>query len=1245
MYAITKLYEQSDPTAFLTGNDSVARYFSDCLLSEIEQTILNKDFLPAPFVQYERHFSKSEFHIENFRRLIAQKGLLIPLLAANWFKSLTQEDWQYISPLFLRILNTEGVQRSINRRPQFLKNTCYISEHASCGNMPADTTHVKKTEASSTAPNKDDPERRAVEIKPVAAAARPARYSEFELSDHVASIVARVSDFVGAAPDPGFDKILLAAIRTALTDSSYPADLAKLLSAFEICFGEDEAALFSLVQLQDKSGGNYVTDTAWIDTIAFSDRVLVSSLLRRIALLDGDISKRINSPEVTERITVGNQSDVAQFVNPDVTEQEETNDFQKILTGEVARSDRIIAAPGHALGDALSSEASLKLSGWYKIVGGADWKLSEAIRTRAYGEVIATAHNASGLAALSPTFRMYAASVSALLGRPVLKNVAEKFPSIAPDVTCESRLRAAAIKENAHNVLFRRELSVPQESPRAMWLALQDCALGNDMENFANVMQRLGERYAEISLRALTARSVSFDVFLITNLPRILTAVLRSGMLTSLPVQAVIALAYCAISTQQISVLSKLFEVLDQHEDMTRSLYVPILLAYRMTGIHGIDALLSNTNHQDVQINPTLIKFDSQERVLALIEGTASMRSLGNVTAEPAMLECVPLQPAQVTDAPDFAKIVQVDDVIPTYGADDAKLSAGLDHLVTACVAGTKNILKTAGFDDLLINTVDASHPNVFSPAYRDLVCAHIAQQYVDKADSYDRVILVLHNGLSYGPLIKELIAKVGKDRLHITIQNERLNVSMSALNEIRRNFDLPPVGRERPFETDWVPNLKKWRQDAYTAYRSMPMRSSDAPYAIACLEQINGYGDSYKALVSENLKRSDVEVLISVGNSQMQAFIDNGGFEDPDGARGQLRQFSIKARPDTAVSWLPGLQKHLEHVLDEVDSPLFPKWKHMFALNLAAYMGQRLPRIFDALAYMTCRFDKQLPTHVMTAPNQFTTSRVAGYVAQSRGVPVYDFLILANTDHPRYRPPVADIVYLYDDWYKEIYTDFFKMNPDKLRQSGPLFRYSDRLKSDMTGYEKTAGQRDVVLFSQSANFEATRLMLDAVCSAVADRDDISLTVKLHPHESPGNLHRFLKIAQDCGVKDRLSVIHKGDAVALVNKADVVVQSFSNIGLDAFLLGKSVITYKPPTALTSRIYLYEKEIGEEVKDAASLAAAVTRLLDSPQARDDMAAKAQKFARDNAHFLDDNNASRVIGEIYRDLAASGASVKA
>ena len=335
----------------------------------------------------------------------------------------------------------------------------------------------------------------------------------------------------------------------------------------------------------------------------------------------------------------------------------------------------------------------------------------------------------------------------------------------------------------------------------------------------------------------------------------------------------------------------------------------------------------------------------------------------------------------------------------------------------------------------------------------------------------------------------------------------------------------------------------------------------------------------------------------------------------------------------------MPGLISELKNAFDNVENPWFPKYQNMIHLRAEAMLTNRLPQILDAVSYFRARFSHNRPEYVFTGPNQHTISRAASYAALALDIPVYDFLILASTHHPRYRHPVAKYAYIYDPWYRDIFEDYMRMPADKIRVSGPLFDYGKRLSHTPASNKTLKNKTHIVFFSQSGNFQNSCNMLEGIIKGSKKHDDIYITVKMHPHESPANLKHYENFAAQLGVTDNINLIHQGDAVALINEADLVVQSFSNVGLDALLMKTPVITYKPPSNLKARIFLYEKDIGHVVKTKAALAKKVSKFLSDPQDKLKMQEIANNFAKENDHFLRSDNAERVMAEVLNDIGKS------
>jgi len=545
--------------------------------------------------------------------------------------------------------------------------------------------------------------------------------------------------------------------------------------------------------------------------------------------------------------------------------------------------------------------------------------------------------------------------------------------------------------------------------------------------------------------------------------------------------------------------------------------------------------------------------------------------------------------------------------------------------------------LATSGVSELYEDAVEVTHATVYFALYRDAIAARICEKLMESAKDYDGVILMTKTGQILGNLIAPAIEAVGRENVYLSLGSHRAPEFFGALTKMRAAAKAKPQPKIKVEPSDeWMSPMGNWISAAM-GYHGKALQSTEAgPYAVMTLEHINGYFDSYQALIREGLPHSNVELFTSAANEQLNDHIMEGSFSPYENGY-ELRHCVMRPRTPDARGWVTPFVQTLRGSFDDFESPFLPHYRDMLLERAQAVFAQRLPQIMDAVSYFRARFALGLPDYVFTGPNQHMISRAAAYCAKASGVPVYDFLILANTNHPRYRPIVADYAYLYDPWYKEIYQSFFGMKAEQLRTAGPLFEYSERLKqAPNQDYAAPRGKTHIVFFSQSANFDNSKLMLESICQATNERKDIYITVKLHPHESPANVERYTQIAADNGIKGNIHVFHKGDAVALLNQADLVVQSFSNIGLDALLLKKPVITFKPKTDLQARIFLYEKDIGYVVSTKRTLTNKIKKFLKDPKDRAAMQEIAEKFAAENDHFLRGKNAARVMTTVQEDV---------
>ena len=1205
-----------------------------------------------PYILFERYFATSPEHLERFQNFVAGNGILADLLAANWFEYLPVRDRVPVTSLFRRVYKAENVWLSYRNRAAIVERTSTL-ENIDQDTLPKSVFIVPERSTSGAM---------GVWLKvsrffsglggAIGTGLHNVIRSSGTLGSLLMLIIAAIPLSIISILSIGSPKIQAGITRFKLNSLAALRPQSKrighYLSRYETLYADDTAQMAKMANLLKKTNMQSLLTEDYIDELTFKDRVLATSLLRRAANRDSAVANLLRSKNLNEVIAVKSQRHVAQLNRPGEKQKKEWKIFKKLNSGQkhkniqktpqaitapvtpTARTPRARAVP--------SSESILQKNGWFTPTHKADLTFATFLRERAFNDASKYLNNADAFSALSPQMKPKAAAVMALLQEPFTHELAAidvdknlLVPRTLTNRTSQNQAKDALTAGLPY--LYPSYNDDAARSPLACWTKLQD-ALADETE-FSYAAEVLTAAYSSTAYNRVTDRTVSFDTFLITRLEEILDKIRLWVDWDDCPNSALVAYAYAAASVGDRANFDFFVTTLEGRSAIQPRFVINLRDSYFNTGIHSLDAILSPSTSANETTQ--LRKIDKNKKYLCLVEMGARVQALRQIEDVTDNLLCGPVAPTDAIKFPAAAKLVQAEDFIPMYSSEDMKIGAEVDRLTGHYLDEARKAFKSSGVSDLYEDAIEVTHATIYFALYRDAISAVICEKLIKTAADYDGVILLTKTGQILGNMIAPAVEAVGRDNVYLSLGSHRSPEFFSALTKMRAAAKSVKSAPKKDAPTDgWMSSMGGWISETMNFHGRALQNVKAGPYSVMTLEHINGYYDSYQALIRQGLPHSDVELFTSAANTQLNDHIVEGGFTPYEKGH-ELRHCVMRPRTPDARPWVTPFAKTLRSSFENFDSPYLPHYHDMILERAQAVFSQRLPQIMDAISYFRTRFAKGLPDYVFTGPNQHMISRAAAYCAKASGVPVYDFLILANTNHPRYRPIVADYAYLYDPWYKDIYQSFFGMKKDQLRTAGPLFEYSERLKqAPNADYAAPQGKTHIVFFSQSANFDNSKIMLESICQATKEREDIYITVKLHPHESPANIERYTQIATDNGVKDNIHVFHKGDAVALLNQADLVVQSFSNIGLDALLLKKPVITFKPKTDLQARIFLYEKDIGYVVSTKRTLTNKIKKFLKDPKDQENMQDIARKFAAENDHFLRGENAARVMKTVQEDV---------
>ena len=1206
-----------------------------------------------PYIQFERYFANSPEHIERFQNFVAGNGILVDLLAANWFEYLPIKERVPVTSLFRRVYEGENVWLSYRNRPAIVDRIKTL-ENVDQDSLPESVFIVPVRSVGGLMGVW-------LKISKFFSAIGTAIENSFKaVFRGIDSLFSGITLLILAVPvflisllgfaSPG---IKAWATRSKISQLSGLRPNSKkiggLLSRYETLYaGSPERTQKMAEVLKKPAFRSFLTEDR-LDKLNFNDRVLTTSLMRRCAGQDPQFANLLSAAGLTEAVAVKSQRHVAQLTQAGAQQKAEWKTFKKLNSGQKQKAAQAVAAAPAAAAartprvrPAPTSESVLLKQGWFSPLQKSDLEFATALRERAYNDAAAFANKASNFEALTPQMKTKAAAVMALLQKPFTHDLAAAEVDNALLVPAAIRNRASKEKAQAALTAALPHIYPSYEveaarAPIACWTAVED-ALADETE-FSYAAEVLTASYSGTAFNRITDRTVSFDTFMVTRLEEILDKIRLWVDWDDCPTSALTAYAHAAASVGDRANFDFFIVTLDSRTGIPPRFIINLRDSFFNRGIHKLDAVLSPATAADE--NSQLFTMDKDKKYLCLVEMGARVQALRQIEGVTDQLLCGPVAPTDAVKFPPEATLVQAEDFIPMYSSEDMKIGKEIDRITEHYLDGAREALKTSGISELYEDAVEVTHATMFFALYRDAISARICEKLIKTAGDYDGVILLSKTGQILGNMIAPAIEAVGRENVFLSLGSHRAPEFFGALTTMRAaaksvKAKKPSAKTEVSNSSEWMSGMGGWISDSMNFHGRAMQNVKAGPYSIMTLEHINGYYDSYQALIREGLPHSNVELFTSAANVQLNDHIAQGGFEPYEGEH-SLQQCVLRSRTPDARPWMKPFVETLSGSFDTFKSPYILQYHDMVLSRAQAVLSQRLPQIMDAVSYFRARFAEGLPDYIFTGPNQHMISRAAAYCGKAAGVPVYDFLILANTNHPRYRPIIADYAYLYDPWYKEIYQSFFGMKEKQLRTAGPLFEYSERLKqAPNSDYAAPRGKTHIVFFSQSANFDNSKIMLESICQATNERKDIYITVKLHPHESPANVERYTQIAADNGIKGNIHVFHKGDAVALLNQADLVVQSFSNIGLDALLLKKPVITFKPKTDLKARIFLYEKDIGYVVSTKRTLMNKVKKFLTDPKDREAMQKIAETFAAENDHFLRGQNAARVMKAVQKDV---------
>ena len=324
--------------------------------------------------------------------------------------------------------------------------------------------------------------------------------------------------------------------------------------------------------------------------------------------------------------------------------------------------------------------------------------------------------------------------------------------------------------------------------------------------------------------------------------------------------------------------------------------------------------------------------------------------------------------------------------------------------------------------------------------------------------------------------------------------------------------------------------------------------------------------------IISEMSRRGFKPTVLSV------YAMEDGYFDDFDDLRG-IRFFQKDVPKRRNVDILRPHKKNLifiRTVLSRVEKTVAGAADPRIAALSGYIDGYLRAQLLALLLYVRETYSQMRPVvekarGVAVLPGRYLEANMLVGIAKELGVPTVE--IQSGTISPtlRFVAPPSDHVLAIEPFSRDVYVDYMGLKADQVTVIG-----SPKMDFDLSPHRaltKEDARREisqfgelrakvVTLATQPAGVAKMEAIVRVAARAVAARDDITLLIKQHPNENEHYIGVYETVLREEGVQSFIVSKAAGVPQAIL-AADVVATYYSTVGLEAYSLGRAVISVNP----------------------------------------------------------------------------------
>lgn len=225
------------------------------------------------------------------------------------------------------------------------------------------------------------------------------------------------------------------------------------------------------------------------------------------------------------------------------------------------------------------------------------------------------------------------------------------------------------------------------------------------------------------------------------------------------------------------------------------------------------------------------------------------------------------------------------------------------------------------------------------------------------------------------------------------------------------------------------------------------------------------------------------------------------------------------------------------------------------------------LPAAMIEAAYLQRILSDERVRSLVVCPGRNRLARLGTSIAREHSVRSIDVQMVNTPGYRKYKAPTTDIITAIDDVARDLLTEYFGADSERITLVGSpridMFRDKvgacDRQQVIQELGIARAASRVVCFASQQQSMEKCLIIARALIDWIAGHPETSLLIKMHPREDSSREAAYQTMIAKSQAPDRVLLLRSYDMDKVYAACDALVTMYSNAAREALVLGKQVI--------------------------------------------------------------------------------------